>query len=209
VVSEEEADEDDEGPVDLTGAYKGLEIDIKRLKERLRYFSKKWEIRNIAICEEDRIATELRKAGSSVIEKQKQTVTLNCCKKNSQKEEPGSNGSESEIVEREASQYALKRHETSASSVTVVSAISASLLQEAEVKIKLLNCDYDRAEQEQRAGQYLNRVTMQARGRKFTTIEQLVEVTVASLMHGKLARATNKVFTRWVIDLGGTQPGRH
>jgi hypothetical protein len=48
---DKEADEDDEGLVELTGAYKGLEIDIKRLKDRLRYFSKKWEIRNIAICE--------------------------------------------------------------------------------------------------------------------------------------------------------------
>ena len=60
---EEEEDEDDEGPVELTGAYKALQLDIKHLKEKLRYFSKRWEIRNIAICEEERIATELRKAG--------------------------------------------------------------------------------------------------------------------------------------------------
>ena len=50
---------------------------------------------------------------------------------------------------------------------------------------------------------------MQGRGRKVTTIEQLVEVPVASLVHGKLARATNKMFMRWVFDPGGTQPGRH
>ena len=132
---EEEEDEDDEGPVELTGAYKTMQLDIKHLKERLRYYSKKWEIRNIAICEEDRIATELRKAGSSVIEKQKQSVTLNCLMKQFQKEEPGSNGSQSAIVEREASQYAFKTHESSSSSVIVVSVISTSLLQEAEVKI--------------------------------------------------------------------------
>ena len=59
---EEEEDEDDEGPVELTGAYKTLQLDIKHLKERLRYYSKKWEIRNIAICEEDRSITEERLA---------------------------------------------------------------------------------------------------------------------------------------------------
>jgi hypothetical protein len=36
VVPEEEADEYDEGHVKLTGAYKGLEINIKRFKKRLR-----------------------------------------------------------------------------------------------------------------------------------------------------------------------------
>ena len=112
VVSEEEV-EVDGGSVEITGAYKALQLDLKRLKEKLRYFSKRWEIRNIAICEEDRIATELRKAGTSVIDKQKQSVTLNCLKKQSQKEEPGSNGLQSAIVEREASQYALKTHESS------------------------------------------------------------------------------------------------
>ena len=69
VVSEEEANKDDEGPVELTGAYKGLEIDIKRLKERLRYFSKSWEIRIIAICEEHCSPMEMSKddrAGESV-----------------------------------------------------------------------------------------------------------------------------------------------
>ena len=105
-------------------------------------------------------------------------------KKQSQKEEPGSNGSQSAIVEQEASQYALKTYESSSSSVTVVSVISASPI-EAEVKIKLLNCNYDHTSKEQLAGQYLNR------------------------LHGKLARATNKVVARWVFDPGGTQPGRH
>jgi hypothetical protein len=65
----EEDDEDDDGPVELTGAYKSLEIDIKRLKERLRYISKKWEIRIIAICEEHSSPTEMSKddrAGESI-----------------------------------------------------------------------------------------------------------------------------------------------
>ena len=38
---EEEKDEDDEGSVELTGAYKALQLDLKRLKEKLRYFSKR------------------------------------------------------------------------------------------------------------------------------------------------------------------------
>ena len=47
-------------------------------------------------------------------------------------------------------------------------------------------------------------------GRKVTTtIEQLVEVPVVGLVHGKLDRATNKVFARWVFDHGVTQPGSH
>ena len=86
-------------------------------------------------------------------------------KKQSQKEEPGSNGSQGAIVEREASQYALKTNESLSSSVTVVSVISASPI-EAEVKIKLLNCDYDHTSEEQLAGQYLNLVTMQERDAK-------------------------------------------
>ena len=112
-------------------------------------------------AKDDRIATELRKAGASFQENQEQTVTLNCCDKKSQKEEPGSNGSEIAIVEREASQYAVKTHESSASSVTVVSAIGDNLLQEAEVEPNLLNCNYDLAEEELQAGQYLNRLTKQ------------------------------------------------
>ena len=36
-----------------------------------------------------------------------------------------------------------------------------------------------------------------------------MEEPAASRLHGKLARATNKVFARWVFDPGGTQPGRH
>ena len=72
-----------------------------------------------------------------------------------------------------------------------------------------MNCDYDHTSEEQLAGQYLNRVTMQGRRRKVTTIEQLVEVPVVGLVQGKLDRATNKVFARWVFDPSGTQPGRH
>ena len=59
---EEDEKEDDEGPVKLTGIYKSLESDIKRLMERLRYYSKKLQIRSIAICEEDRSTTEERLA---------------------------------------------------------------------------------------------------------------------------------------------------
>jgi hypothetical protein len=229
VVQEEEADEEDEGPVELTGAYKGLKIDIKRLKDRLRYFSKRWEIRSIAICEEDRIATELRKAGASFQENQEQTVTLNCCDKKSQKKEPGSNGSEIAIVEREASQYAVKTHDSSASSVTVFSAISDSLLQEAEVEPNLLNCDYGLAEEELRAGQYLNRVTKQGLRCKVITEEKqtwYVPVVTAVYLrytkpmstfeiavYVKLAAMSYRSYHyaghRIVFDPGGTQPGRH
>ena len=63
---EEEEDEDDEGPVELTGAYKTLQLDIKRLKERLRYLSKRWEMRIISICEEDREAIEDTAAMSTI-----------------------------------------------------------------------------------------------------------------------------------------------
>jgi hypothetical protein len=38
---EEDGDENNEGPVLLTGAYKSLQFDVKRIKERLHYISKK------------------------------------------------------------------------------------------------------------------------------------------------------------------------
>ena len=69
-------DEDDKGPVELTGAYKSVVIDIKRLKERLRYLSKKWEMRIISICEEDREATELRQ--ESTVEDTAAMSTVDC-----------------------------------------------------------------------------------------------------------------------------------
>ena len=49
---EEKKGEDDEGLVQLTAAYKTLQLHLKRLKQKLRYFSKRWEISNIAIFEE-------------------------------------------------------------------------------------------------------------------------------------------------------------
>jgi hypothetical protein len=205
VVQEEEAGADDEGLVELTGSYKTLQLDIQRLKERLRYISKKWQIRIIAICEEDQLATEQRQGSlfKDVLDKQDEAVVLNCLEEETQAIAQVVISAECKIIEQVESQ---RIHDSTETDNTVISVI---LLQKAEVKIKLLNCDYDHASEKQLAGQYLNRVTMQGRGRKVTTIEQLVEVPVASLVHGKLARATNKMFMRWVFDPGGTQPGRH
>ena len=65
----EEDYEAHEGSVELTGAYKSLEINIRSLKEKLRYFFKKWEIRIIAICEEHSSPMEMSKddrAGESI-----------------------------------------------------------------------------------------------------------------------------------------------
>ena len=73
---EEEEDEDDEGPVQLTAAYRSLQFDVKRLKERLRYISKKWEMKNISICEEDREATEHRQDSS--VENTSVRCTVSC-----------------------------------------------------------------------------------------------------------------------------------
>ena len=136
---------------------------------------------------------------------------------------------QSAIVEREASQYALKTHESSSSSVTVVSVISASLLQEAEVKMNLLNCDYGRAKEEQRAGQYLNRVTMQGLlceviteenqtwyvpvvtgvylrySKPMSTVEIAVYVKLAAMSYRSYHCAGHRI----VFDPGGTQRGRH
>ena len=202
---EEEEDEDDEGAVELTEAYKTLQLDIQRLKERLRYISKKWQIRIIAICEEDQLATEQRQGSlfKDVLDKQDEAVVLNCQEEETQAIAQVDISAECKIIEQVNSQRIPNSTETDNTVISVI------LLQKAEVKIKLLNCDYDHASEKQLAGQYLNRVTMQGKGRKVTTIEQLVEVPVASLVHGKLARAINKMFARWVFDPGGTQPGRH
>ena len=73
---EVDEDEDDKGPVELTGAYKSVVIDIKRLKERLCYLSKKWEMRIISIYEKDREATEHRQDSS--VEKTLARDTVSC-----------------------------------------------------------------------------------------------------------------------------------
>ena len=136
---------------------------------------------------------------------------------------------ECKIFEQEASQYALKTHESSSSPVTVVNVISASLLQEAEVKMNLLNCDYGRAEEEQQAGQYLNRVTMQGLrceviteenqtwyvpvvtgvylrySKPMSTFEIAVYVKLAAMSYRSYHCAGHRI----VFDPGGTQPGRH
>jgi hypothetical protein len=53
-----------------------LQFDVKRLKERLRYISKKWEMRIISICEEDREATEHRQDSS--VENTSVRCTVSC-----------------------------------------------------------------------------------------------------------------------------------
>ena len=55
--------------MEISGTCNALQFDVKRLKERLRYISKKWEVRIIAICDEHTNHMEMFKdnrAGESV-----------------------------------------------------------------------------------------------------------------------------------------------
>ena len=105
---EEEEDKDDEGPVELTGAYKTSQLDIKHLKERLRYISQKLQIRNIAISEEDRLATEHRQGSllEDVLDKQEEAVVLDDHEEESQKGAQVSSDTECELAKREATEHA-------------------------------------------------------------------------------------------------------
>ena len=191
----EEDDEDDDGPVGLTGAYKSLEIDVQRLKERLRYYSKKWEIKIIAISEEDRRATENREAGFTrdASDKQKETAAINDHEKESQKGVQVSSDTKCELAKQEATQHALQTHESPATYVTM---ISAGFVQEAN--------DLER---------------------KVTSKEQLMDIlarsnsggkdhtTICTLVfrdnrwRGKLASATKR-YARLVFDPGGNLSSR-
>ena len=135
---EEEEDEDDEGPVELTGAYKSVVIDIKRLKERLRYLSKRWEMRIISICEEDREATEHRQ--ESKVEDTAAMSTVDCTAVNHEAivvhQEP-----QSVIISRVRSQLVhVISNETVSSDATGQSV--QSCLDTLDIKSSEVNCSF-------------------------------------------------------------------